>query len=71
MPAADDQCFVSVVAAEKDLRKAVDSEEECASLVGDFRHAINRTVPLERAGDAYARMMRNEASFRIVITIGQ
>ena len=45
MPAEDDQCFVSVVAADKDLRKAVDSEEECASLVGDLRQAINITVP--------------------------
>jgi hypothetical protein len=49
MPAEDDQCFVSVVAAEKDLRKAVDSEEECASLVGlrrvGFPNAPPATAP--------------------------
>jgi propanol-preferring alcohol dehydrogenase len=29
------------------------------------------TVPLERAPEGYARMMRNEARFRIVLTTGQ
>jgi D-arabinose 1-dehydrogenase-like Zn-dependent alcohol dehydrogenase len=29
------------------------------------------TVPLENAAEAYARMMRNEARFRIVLTTGQ
>lgn len=33
--------------------------------------AMIEAVPLERAAEAYARMMRNEARFRIVLTTGQ
>jgi len=29
------------------------------------------TAPLEEAADAYARMMRGEPSFRMVLTTGQ
>jgi D-arabinose 1-dehydrogenase-like Zn-dependent alcohol dehydrogenase len=29
------------------------------------------TVPLERAAEAYARMIRGDARFRIVLTTGQ
>jgi len=29
------------------------------------------TAPLEQAADAYARMMRGEARFRMVLTTGQ
>jgi len=34
-------------------------------------HPIIETVPLANAAEAYERMMRNEARFRIVLVTGQ
>jgi len=34
-------------------------------------HPMIETVPLANAAEAYGRMMRNEARFRIVLVIGQ
>jgi D-arabinose 1-dehydrogenase-like Zn-dependent alcohol dehydrogenase len=31
---------------------------------------MNETFPLERAGEAYDRMMSGKARFRVVLTIG-
>ena len=50
---------------------AIDEEDMLTFSVREQVRPIIETVPLERAGDAYARMMRNEARFRMVITIGQ
>lgn len=32
-------------------------------------HPIIETIPLEQAAEGYARMMRNEARFRMVLTM--
>jgi len=50
---------------------AIDEEDTLSFSVREQVRPIIETVPLERAGDAYARMMRNEARFRMVLTIGQ
>lgn len=39
------------------------------SLPRDIRAHIE-TVPLEKAAEGYARMLRNEARFRMVLTTG-
>jgi len=50
---------------------AIDGEETLAfSVLGNIRPMIE-TVPLEAAPEAYARMMRGEARFRIVLVTGQ
>lgn len=50
---------------------AIDMEDTLAfSALQNVRPMIE-TVPLERAAEAYARMMRGEARFRIVLTTGQ
>jgi len=50
---------------------AIDSEDTLA--FSGLQHVcpMIETVPLEKAAEAYARMMRNEARFRIVLTTGQ
>jgi alcohol dehydrogenase, propanol-preferring len=49
----------------------IETEDALAfSVLGNVRPMIE-TVPLERAAEAYARMMRGEARFRIVLTTGQ
>ena len=50
---------------------AIDIEDTLAFSVLQNVRAMIETVPLERAGEAYARMMRGEARFRIVLTTGQ
>jgi len=50
---------------------AIDEEDTLRFSVREQVRPIIETVPLERAGDAYARMMRNEARFRMVLTISQ
>ena len=50
---------------------AIDEEDTLTFSVLEQVRPIIETVPLERAGDAYARMMRNEARFRMVIIAGQ
>jgi len=48
-----------------------DSDDTLAfSALADIRPMIE-TVPLERAADAYERMMSGAARFRMVITMGQ
>jgi len=34
-------------------------------------HPTVEKIPFEKAAEAYARMMRNEARFRMVLTTGQ
>ncbi len=50
---------------------AIDIEDTLAFSVLENVRAMIETIPLERAAEAYARMMRNEARFRIVLTTGQ
>jgi len=50
---------------------AVDIEDTLAFSVLENVRAMIETVPLERAAEAYARMMRGDARFRIVLTTGQ
>ena len=50
---------------------AIDEEDTLTFSAREQVRPIIETVPLERAGDAYARMMRNEARFRMVITASQ
>jgi D-arabinose 1-dehydrogenase-like Zn-dependent alcohol dehydrogenase len=48
----------------------IDIQETLAfSVLQDIRPMIE-TLPLEQAAEAYARMMRNEARFRLVLTMG-
>lgn len=50
---------------------AIDSEDTLSfSALAGVRPTIE-TVPLERAAEAYDKMMRNEARFRMVLTTGQ
>jgi D-arabinose 1-dehydrogenase-like Zn-dependent alcohol dehydrogenase len=49
---------------------AIDSEDTLNfSALSGVRPTIE-TLPLERAAEAYAKMMRNEARFRMVLTMG-
>ncbi len=50
---------------------AIDSEDTLAFSGLQQVCPMIETVPLEKAAEAYARMMRNEARFRIVLTTGQ
>jgi len=50
---------------------AIDIEDTLAFSGRENVRPMIETVPLERAADAYARMMRGEARFRIVLTIPQ
>jgi len=49
---------------------SIDSQDTLAfSALSGVRPTIE-TLPLERAAEAYDRMMRNEARFRMVLTTG-
>jgi D-arabinose 1-dehydrogenase-like Zn-dependent alcohol dehydrogenase len=49
---------------------SIDSEETMAfSALANIRPMIE-TMPLERAAEAYDRMMRGDARFRMVLTTG-
>jgi D-arabinose 1-dehydrogenase-like Zn-dependent alcohol dehydrogenase len=50
---------------------AIDIEDTLAFSVLQNVRPMIETVPLERAAEAYARMMRGDARFRIVLTTGQ
>ena len=50
---------------------AIDIEDTLAFSVAQNVRPIIEMVHLEHAAEAYARMMRNEARFRIVLTTGQ
>jgi D-arabinose 1-dehydrogenase-like Zn-dependent alcohol dehydrogenase len=49
---------------------AIDMEDTLAFRALQNIRPMIETVPLEHAAEAYARMMRNEARFRIVLTTG-
>jgi D-arabinose 1-dehydrogenase-like Zn-dependent alcohol dehydrogenase len=50
---------------------AIDIEDTLAFSVLQNVRPIIEMVPLERAAEAYGRMMRGDARFRIVLTTGQ
>jgi D-arabinose 1-dehydrogenase-like Zn-dependent alcohol dehydrogenase len=50
---------------------AIDIEDTLAFSVLQNVRPMIETAPLERAAEAYARMMRGEARFRMVLTTGQ
>jgi propanol-preferring alcohol dehydrogenase len=50
---------------------SIDTEDTlCFSSLQNIRPMIE-TLPLAKAAEAYGRMMRNEARFRIVLDTGQ
>jgi D-arabinose 1-dehydrogenase-like Zn-dependent alcohol dehydrogenase len=52
------------------LSMSIESEDTLAfSALSGVRPRIE-TMPLERAGEAYARMMSGDARFRMVLTVG-
>jgi alcohol dehydrogenase, propanol-preferring len=50
---------------------AIDNQDTLSFSVLENVRPMVETAPLEEAADAYARMMRGEARFRIVLTTGQ
>jgi alcohol dehydrogenase, propanol-preferring len=50
---------------------AIETEDALAFSVLESVRPMIETVPLEQAADAYARMIRGEARFRMVLTTGQ
>ena len=50
---------------------AIEIEDTLAFSVLENVRAMIETIPLERTAEAYARLMRNEARFRIVLTTDQ
>jgi D-arabinose 1-dehydrogenase-like Zn-dependent alcohol dehydrogenase len=49
---------------------SIDSQDTLAFSVRTGVRPMNETYPLERAAEAYARMMSGKARFRVVLTIG-
>jgi D-arabinose 1-dehydrogenase-like Zn-dependent alcohol dehydrogenase len=50
---------------------SIDSQDTLAFSVRNGVRSMNETFPLERASDAYDRMMSGKARFRVVLTIGR
>lgn len=50
---------------------SIDSQDTLAFSARTGVRSMNETFPLERAGEAYERMMSGKARFRVVLTIGQ
>jgi D-arabinose 1-dehydrogenase-like Zn-dependent alcohol dehydrogenase len=50
---------------------SIDSEETLAFSARSGVRSMNETFPLERAAEAYDRMMSGKARFRVVLTIGR
>ena len=50
---------------------AIDIEDTLAFSVLENVRPMVETTPLEQAADAYARMMNNQARFRMVLVNGQ
>jgi D-arabinose 1-dehydrogenase-like Zn-dependent alcohol dehydrogenase len=50
---------------------SIDSEDTLAFSARTGVRSMNETFPLERVTDAYDRMLRGKARFRVVLTIGQ
>jgi D-arabinose 1-dehydrogenase-like Zn-dependent alcohol dehydrogenase len=49
---------------------AIDSEDTLAFSARTGVHSMNEAFPLERASEAYDRMMSGKARFRVVLTVG-
>ena len=49
---------------------SIDSQDTLAFSAGNGVRSMNETFPLERAGEAYDRMMSGKARFKVVLTIG-
>jgi len=49
---------------------SIDSQETLAFSVMAGVRSMNEVFPLERAGEAYERMMSGKARFRVVLTTG-
>jgi len=49
----------------------IDSQDTMSFSALTGVRSMNETFPLERAADAYARMMSGKARFRVVITTGR
>ena len=50
---------------------SIDAEDTLSFSSQQNIRAMIETVPLVKAAEAYGRMMRNEARFRIVLVTGQ
>jgi D-arabinose 1-dehydrogenase-like Zn-dependent alcohol dehydrogenase len=50
---------------------SIDSQDTLTFSARTGVRSMNETFPLERAGEAYERMMSGEARFRVVLTIGR
>jgi len=50
---------------------SIDSQDTLAFSARTGVRSMNETFPLERAADAYARMMSGKARFRVVLTMGR
>ena len=50
--------------------RAIDSEDTMAFALRNGVRSMNEPFPLERAAEAYERMMSGEARFRVVLTMG-
>ena len=50
--------------------RAIDSEDTMAFALRTGVRSMNEHFPLERAAEAYERMMSGEARFRVVLTMG-
>ena len=50
---------------------SIDSEDTLAFSVQSGVRSMNEVYPLERAAEAYDRMMSGKARFRVVLTTGQ
>jgi D-arabinose 1-dehydrogenase-like Zn-dependent alcohol dehydrogenase len=50
---------------------SIDSEDTLSFSVQSGVRSMNEVFPLERAAEAYERMMSGKARFRVVLTTGQ
>src|SRR2546426_724654 len=50
---------------------SIDTQETLAFSARTGVRSMNETFPLERASEAYERMMSGKARFRVVLTIGR
>jgi D-arabinose 1-dehydrogenase-like Zn-dependent alcohol dehydrogenase len=50
---------------------SIDSQETLSFSTSTGVHSMNEVVPLERAAEAYERMMSGKARFRVVLNIGR
>jgi alcohol dehydrogenase/propanol-preferring alcohol dehydrogenase len=50
---------------------SIDTQETLAFSARTGVRSMNETFPLERASEAYERMMSGKARFRVVLTLGR